>query len=237
VLAAAIRSMYGTASKIFTSAAVARLGNAFPTTRSNNIAPDTVRSPWSTSVKFLFAPIQSVSLSLAFVEIRSVPQVRLSDRGGGHCRCDQKAASGTKSAWLISSGRLFSRSVRLAHRPTIAPSLYQIWPTAGTKFGFDLRCKSRFSNGFTASALKALPSSIAFRFAPARGRTAAGSYRSEMRHAAHSRRDGGLAVRNDAACRPNQGRANAIIGRRESADFRGDPGAVTDAPGLGSSAS
>jgi len=82
-----------------------------------------------------------------------------------------------------------------------------------------------------------LPSSIGFRFAPARGRTAAGSYRSEMRHAAHSRRDGGLAVRNDAACRPNQGRANAIIGRRESADFRGDPGAVTDAPGLGSSAS
>jgi len=74
-----------------------------------------------------------------------------------------------------------------------------------------------------------LPSSIGFRFAPARGRTAAGSYRSEMRHAAHSRRDGGLAVRNDAACRPNQGRANAIIGRRESADFRGDPGAVTDA--------
>jgi hypothetical protein len=150
---------------------------------------------WSTSVKFLFAPIQSVSLSLAFVEIRSVPQVRLSDRGGGHCRCDQKAASGTKSAWLISSGRLSSRSVRLAHRPTIAPSLYQIWPTAGTKFGFDLRCKSRFSNGFTASALNALPSSIVFRFAPARGRTAAGSYRSEMRHAAHSRRNGGLAVR------------------------------------------
>jgi hypothetical protein len=96
----------------------------------------------------------------------------------------QKAASGTKSAWLISSGRPSSRSVRLAHRPTIAPSLYQIWPTAGTKFGFDLRCKSRFSNGFTATALNALPSSIVFRFAPARGRTAAANYRSERRHAA-----------------------------------------------------
>jgi hypothetical protein len=69
------------------------------------------------------------------------------------------------------------RSVRLAHRPTIAPSLYQIWPTAGTKFGFDLRCKSRFSNGFTALALNAVPSSIVFRFAPGRGRTAAPSRR------------------------------------------------------------
>jgi hypothetical protein len=89
------------------------------------------------------------------VEIRRSPQVWLSDGGGGHCRCDHKAASGTKSAWLISSGRLSSRSERLAHRPPIVPSLYQIWPPASTKFGFDLRCKSRFSNGFTASALNA----------------------------------------------------------------------------------
>jgi hypothetical protein len=130
------------------------------------------------------------------------------------------------------SGRLSSRSVRLAHRPTIAPSLYQIWPTAGTKFGFDLRCKSRFSNGFTASALNAVPSSIAFRFAPARGRTAAGSYRSEMRHAAHSRRNCGLAVRKrcrlQAQPRPRQCNHRPTRKRR----FPSHPGAVTDAPGL-----
>jgi hypothetical protein len=105
VLAAAIRSMYGTASKIFTSAAVVRLGNAFPTTRSNSIAPDTVRSPWSTSVKFPFAPIQSVSLSLALWKFVAVLRFG---------RVTEEAAI------AVATRNRFGHQVRVAHF---------VWPT------------------------------------------------------------------------------------------------------------
>lgn len=100
-----------------------------------------------------------------------------------------------------------------------------------------MRCKSRFSNGFTASALNALPSSIAFRFAlrcVAEPRPEVTGRRCDT--PLLPGRTAGLRRANGAACRPNQSRADAIIGRRESADFRGHPGAVTDAPGLGFSA-
>ena len=144
-----------------------------------------------------------------------------------------ETASGIKSAWLISSGRLSSRSVRLAHRQTIAPSLYQIWPPAGTKLG----SICDVSQGFL-TALPRRPSMLCLL------RSVSASLRrvAEPRPEVTARRcdtrlipdrTAGLRCANDAACRPNQSRADAIIGRRESADFRGHPGAVTDAPGLG----
>ena len=73
VLAAAIRSRYGTPSKALMSAAPARLGNESPITRSNSITRDTVLSPRSIPrADWRFAPYPKPQLTIAVGEILTV---------------------------------------------------------------------------------------------------------------------------------------------------------------------
>src|SRR5579872_6597463 len=70
VLAAAIRSRYGTPSKASMSAALARLGKESPITRSNGITRDTVLSPRSfPRAGWGSAPYPKPQLTIAVGEI------------------------------------------------------------------------------------------------------------------------------------------------------------------------
>src|SRR5580658_6774138 len=73
VLAAAIRSRYGTLSKALMSAALARLGNESAITRSNSITRDTVLSPRSfPRADWRFALCPKPQLTIAVGEILTV---------------------------------------------------------------------------------------------------------------------------------------------------------------------